>query len=48
MRTPGRLIMIPPTKNIVPLTIAADVPMFSGFTTSLMTEWRTVDLRRRW
>jgi hypothetical protein len=33
MRTPGRLIMMPPTTNIMPLTIAADVPMFPGSTT---------------
>jgi hypothetical protein len=27
MRTPGRLIMIPPTMNMMPFTMAADVPM---------------------
>ena len=34
MRTPGLLIMIPPTRNMMPLTIAADVPIWLGFTTS--------------
>ena len=34
MRTPGLLIMIPPTRNMMPLTIAADVPMRLGGTTS--------------
>jgi len=34
MRTPGRLIMIPPTMNIMPLTMAAEVPMRLGATVS--------------
>ena len=34
IRTPGLLIMIPPTMNMMPVTIAADVPIWWGLTTS--------------
>ena len=34
IRTPGLLIMIPPTMNVMPFTIAADVPIWWGLTTS--------------
>jgi hypothetical protein len=34
MRTPGLLIMIPPTRNMMPFTIAAEVPIRLGVTTS--------------
>ena len=34
MRTPGLLIMIPPTMNMMPFTIAAEVPIWLGCTTS--------------
>jgi hypothetical protein len=34
MRKPGLLIMIPPTMNMIPFTMAADVPILAGSTIS--------------
>jgi hypothetical protein len=43
----GLLIMMPPTMNMMPFTIAADVPIWLGCTTSAAMRWCPTTSRHR-